>query len=1301
MAQDVAHSDNIHNMEVQQGPPDSKERDKLTKSDDHKDFKKYTVPFYKLFSFADPLDILLMIIGTIGAMVNGLSMPIMTLIFGQITNAFGQNSTNVHETAHKVTQVAVKFVYLGIAASVASFCEVSFWMCTGERQAARIRSLYLQAILRQDITFFDVETNTGEVVGRMSGDTILIQEAIGEKVGTFVQLMTTFVSGFTIAFIKGWKLTLVLLSAMPLLIITGGSMAYMISKMSSEGQEAYAEAGTLVEQVVSGIRTVSSFTGEKKAVNAYDKALQKAYKAGVKQGLASGLGLGGVLCIMFCTYGLALWYGSKLIVNQGYSGGSVISVIFAVLMGGMSMGQASPSLSAFAAGQAAAYKMFEVIHRTPSIDIYNLKGEVLEDLSGDIEFRNVDFTYPARPDVPIFRGFCLTIPAGITAALVGESGSGKSTVIGLIERFYDPQRGEVLVDGLDIKKMQLKWLRQQVGLVSQEPVLFGASIKENIAYGKEGATLEEIRTASELANAAKFINKLPQGFDTQVGEHGTQLSGGQKQRVAIARAILKNPRILLLDEATSALDAESERVVQEALDRIMVNRTTVVVAHRLSTIKNADTIAVVQRGVIVEKGTHSALLENPSGAYSQLVRLQALHQTEQITNDQIDPDSIDPSPAAGSFSRGNSRNSSGRRSFGRSFSLRRSHSAFSYNGLDDTVNKDGRRSSRQRISFQVENQNDPEQGHSADIKDPSIFRLATLNKPETPIFVLGSLAAGVNGIIFPMFGLLLSSVIGTFYDSNHHKLRKDANFWSAMFVALAGVCFIVAPSQMYCFGIVGHRLIRRIRHLTFDKVVRQEIGWFDEPENSSGAISARLSADAAQVRSMVGDTLSLVVQNLATIVAGLIIAFSATWQLALLILAIVPLLGLQGFMQMKAMKGFSADAKVAYEEASHVASDAVGSIRTVASFCAEKKVIALYEEKCKSSLKSGIRQGMISGTGLGAANFVTFASNALSFWYGARLVEQHKTTFKMVFRVFFAITLSALGVSQSAGLAPDLTKVKAAVRSVFTILDRNSKIDPTNPEGVTLPAVKGDIEFQHVSFKYPTRPDVQIFRDLCLFVHAGKTVALVGESGSGKSTVVSMLERFYDPDSGQIFIDEVEIRKFQLRWLRQQIGLVSQEPVLFSGTIRSNIAYGKDGLLTDDEIQAAAQAANAAKFISSLPHGYDTEVGERGIQLSGGQKQRIAIARAIVKDPKILLLDEATSALDAESEHVVQEALDRVMVNRTTIVIAHRLSTIVNADVIAVVKNGIIAEKGRHKDLLNIEGGAYASLVKLHFASKS
>ncbi|KAJ7530665.1 hypothetical protein O6H91_14G013400 [Diphasiastrum complanatum] len=1228
MGQDAAHMSGFRNMEVR--VPDVKDKKlKVTKCHEEQRDSKLTMLFYKLFSFADLLDILLMSVGTTGAIINGMAMPITAILFGHLINAFGQNAVDPHTTAQKVAKVAVQFLYLGTVALVASFCEVAFWMCTGERQATRIRGKYLKAILRQDITFFDVETNTGEVIGRMSGDTILIQAAIGEKVGLFLRLVTTFLAGFVIALIKCWKLTLVVLSTMPLLIAAGGTVGIMISRMATKGQEAYVEAGTIVEQVVSGIRTVASFTGEKKAVDTYYSSLQKAYKAGVTQGLTYGLGLGCAVTTVFCSYALALWYGSKLIVDEGYTGGAVISAIVAVIMGGMAMGQASPSLSAFAAGQAAAYKMFEVIHRTPGIDVFDLKGIVLEDINGDIEFRHVDFTYPARPDVPVFRDLCLTIPRGNTTALVGESGSGKSTVISLIERFYDPQAGKIMIDGLDIKNMQLKWLRQQIGLVSQEPVLFGASIKENIAYGKDGATLEEIKIACELANAAKFVNTLPKGLDTQVGDHGIQLSGGQKQRIAIARAVLRNPRILLLDEATSSLDAESERVVQEALDRIMVNCTTVVVAHRLSTIMYADSIAVVQRGVIVEIGTHSRLLENPDGAYSQLVRLQAMHQSEQTTYGQI-ADSLVPSAAVASLSRASSGNSESKRSFGRrSFTSRCLRIPFSFSG-------DGH--GKQRTSVQMGNEKDAETG-TADVKDTSVFRLATLNKPEAPVFVLGSLAAVANGISFPLFSLLLSSIISTFFEGNPHKLRKHANLSSVKIVALAGLCGLLAPSQMYCFAIVGHRLIRRIRHLSFDNIVRQEIGWFDEAENSSGAISARLSTDAAQVT---------------------------------------------------------------YEEASHIANDAVTSIRTVASFCAEEKVLALYEEKCKISLKSGIQLGMISGSGLGFSNFIAFACNALCFWYGGHLVGQHKTTYKKVFLVFLTITISAVRISQTSAFVPDMSKAKAAVYSVFRILDCKSKIDPLDPSGATLPAVKGDIEFRHVSFKYRTRTDLQIFRDLCLFVHAGQTLALVGESGSGKSTVVSILERFYDPDSGQVFIDGVDIKNLQLRWLRQQIGLVSQEPVLFSGTIRSNIAYGKYGLATEEEIQAAAKASNAETFISALPHGYETEVGERGIQLSGGQKQQIAIARAIVKDPRILVLDEPTSALDAESEHAVQEALVHIMVKRTTIVIAHRLSTIVNADAIAVLKNGVIAEQvSKYKDHLNIKGGAYASLVKQNFASHS
>ncbi|KAH0698162.1 hypothetical protein KY289_015644 [Solanum tuberosum] len=334
------------------------------------------VSFYKLFSFADKFDVALMIIGTIGAIGNGLTQPLMTLIFGQLVNSFG--SSNSDEVVHKISKVSIDYVYLAIGAGVASLLQMSCWMVTGERQATRIRGLYLKTILRQDIAFFDTETTTGEVIGRMSGDTILIQDALGEKVGKFIQFISTFVGGFIVAFFKGWLLSIVLVSCIPALVIAGGAMALIMSKMSSRGQVAYAQAGNVVEQTIGAIRTVSAFTGEKLAIDKYDSKLKIACASTVQQGLVSGVGLGTVLLIVFSTYGLAVWYGSKLIIERGYNGGDVINVIMAIMTGGMSLGQTTPSLNAFAAGQAAAYKMFETINRKPLIDTSDTNGVVLE-----------------------------------------------------------------------------------------------------------------------------------------------------------------------------------------------------------------------------------------------------------------------------------------------------------------------------------------------------------------------------------------------------------------------------------------------------------------------------------------------------------------------------------------------------------------------------------------------------------------------------------------------------------------------------------------------------------------------------------------------------------------------------------------------------------------------------------------------------------------------------------------------------------------------------------------------------------
>ncbi|KAG1341836.1 ABC transporter B family member 11 [Cocos nucifera] len=1130
------------------------------------------VPFYKMFSFADTCDVALMTVGTVAAVANGISMSLVSYIFGQLVNAFGFSSKA--SIVHEVSKVVLKYVYLAAGSGVASVLQVSCWTVTGERQATRIRGLYLKALLRQDIAFFDNETTTGEAIERITGDTALVQDAIGPK--------------------------------------------------------------------------VVSFTSEKRAIDKYNKFIKVACRATVHEGTVTGLGTGFMLFILFCSYGLAIWYGSKLIIEKSYNGGVVMNVIEAIVIGGMSLGQTAPCLHAFAAGQAAAYKMFETIDRKPGIDAYDTNGNELEDIKGDVELKDICFSYPARPDQLIFDGFSLHIPSGRTMALVGESGSGKSTVISLVERFYDPQSGEVLIDGVNLKSLRLGWIRQKIGLVSQEPVLFNATIMENIAYGKGGATLEDIRRALELANAAKFVDMMPEGLDTVVGEHGAQLSGGQKQRIAIARAILKNPRILLLDEATSALDAESERMVQDALVRIMSGRTTIVVAHRLSTVRNSDMISVLHRGKLVEQGSHAELIKDADGAYSQLVRLQELNKQPEEPPVLVSRKSYSTSDIVRSLSRSGSS----------SFSLQRSISRSSSHGGSIMP------------SVEDEHKEKEQDGDDEGSKGVSVRRLAALNKPEFPILLLGSTAAALYGAVFPIFGFLISRSIKTFYEPPHEQ-RKDARFWTLMYALLGLFAFILAPAQYYFFAVAGGNLIKRIRSLLFERVVHQEISWFDEPSNSSGALGARLSTDASTVRELVGDSLAVMVQNLASAVMGFVIAMVANWKLALIVSILGPLVGLQGYVQLKFLKPSSADAKRMYEDASQVASDAVSSIRTVASFCAEKRIMDTYEKKCKVPMKHGVRRGAISGFGFGFSN-----------------------------AVYFALTVAAVGISQRAAVGPDSTKAKESTASIFAILDRKSKIDSSTDEGTLLANVRGDIEFQHVSFKYPTRPDVQIFRDLCLRIPSRKTVALVGESGSGKSTAIALLERFYDPDSGKILLDGVEIQKFKVGWLRQQIGLVNQEPVLFNDTIHANIAYGKQGEVSEEEIIAAAETANAHRFISALPQGYDTNVGERGMQLSGGQKQRIAIARAVIKNPKILLLDEATSALDVESERVVQEALDRVMVGRSTVVVAHRLSTIKGADIIAVVKNGVIVEQGGHEALMELANGVYASLVAVGTSSR-
>lgn len=1228
--------------------------------------KDQSLPFYQLFSFADKYDWLLMISGSLGAIIHGSSMPVFFLLFGEMVNGFGKNQSDLKKMTQEVSKYALYFVYLGLVVCFSSYAEIACWMYTGERQASTLRKKYLEAVLRQDVGFFDTDARTGDIVFSVSTDTLLVQDAISEKVGNFIHYLSTFLAGLVVGFVAAWKLALLSVAVIPGIAFAGGLYAYTLTGLTSKSRESYANAGIIAEQAIAQVRTVYSYVGESKALNSYSDAIQNTLKLGYKAGMAKGLGLGCTYGIACMSWALVFWYAGVFIRNGQTDGGKAFTAIFSAIVGGMSLGQSFSNLGAFSKGKAAGYKLMEVIKQRPSIAHDPSNGKCLPEISGNIEFKDVTFSYPSRPDVIIFRKFSIFFPAGKTVAVVGGSGSGKSTVVSLIERFYDPNQGQVLLDNVDLKTLQLKWLRDQIGLVNQEPALFATTILENILYGMPDATMAEVEAAASAANAHSFITLLPKGYSTQVGERGVQLSGGQKQRIAIARAMLKNPKLLLLDEATSALDAGSESIVQEALDRLMVGRTTVVVAHRLCTIRNVDSIAVIQQGQVVETGTHEELIAK-AGAYASLIRFQEMVGNRDFSN---------PSTRRSRSSRLSHSLSTKSLSL-RSGSLR--NLSYSY-----STGADGR----------IEMVSNAETERRNPAPDGYFCRLLKLNAPEWPYSIMGAAGSVLSGFIGPTFAIVMSNMIEVFYYRNPASMERKTKEYVFIYIG-AGLYAVVAYLiQHYFFSIMGENLTTRVRRMMVAAILRNEVGWFDEEEHNSSLVAARLATDAADVKSAIAERISVILQNMTSLLTSFIVAFIIEWRVSLLILATFPLLVLANFAQQLSLKGFAGDTAKAHAKTSMIAGEGVSNIRTVAAFNAQNKILSLFCHELRLPQMRSLGRSQTAGLLFGVSQLSLYASEALILWYGAHLVSRGMSTFSKVIKVFVVLVITANSVAETVSLAPEIIRGGEAVGSVFSILDRHTRIDPDDPEAEQVGSLRGEIELRHVEFAYPSRPDVIVFKDLSLRIRAGQSQALVGASGSGKSSVIALIERFYDPIAGKVMIDGKDIRRLNLKSLRLKIGLVQQEPALFAASIFDNIAYGKEGA-TEAEVIEAARAANVHGFVSALPDGYKTPVGERGVQLSGGQKQRIAIARAVLKDPAILLLDEATSALDPESECVLQEALERLMRGRTTVLVAHRLSTIRGVDSIGVVQDGRIVEQGSHAELVSRPEGAYSRLLQL------
>ncbi|CAF1234636.1 unnamed protein product [Rotaria sordida] len=801
-------------------------------------------------------------------------------------------------------------------------------------------------------------------------------------------------------------------------------MDFLTAKEAMNELMTYSKAGQIAQEVFSSLRTVLSLNGSKFEQKRYDRELYPTCWSSIRKGAVFGIFIGWLSLITYLVYSVGFIFGSLLMSHKddhtlNISDILVVVSIFATGLNFFSF--IGPFFQSFSEARGAAASVFRLIDEgndasVNEIDVWKEDKEAIYNLNGDIEFDNINFSYPSRKDASVLRNLALIARAGETTALVGSSGCGKSTCISLFLRYYEPSSGRIMIDGRPITDYNVKQLRQNIGVVSQEPILFGMSIYENIRFGKVNATQAEIEQAAREANAHNFIMQLPDKYETLVGERGIQLSGGEKQRITLARALVKQPIFLLLDEATSALDNISEKIVQEALDRACKGRTTIVIAHRLTTIQNAHHIYVLDNGSVIEQGTHETLMAKEGGKYQTMVKRQ---QMERINDDQDDMMSIQKATEEDEKS-----------------TFERSHLLSDSQTVD--VNKQTTRPLSRRFVF---------------------LRLLSMNSPEWITILIGCIACVLNGAAQPLCAFLLTQIV-----------EVSDPFIQILFKNINNV----------------HRL--------------------------SSCIAASLSA----------------------------------------------------------------------------------------------------------------------------------------------------------------------------------------AETFFDLFDRKPVIDNTSIEGQELVDFHGEIKFDQVKFIYPARPTSIILNKFQLNIKASQRVALVGTSGCGKSTIIQLLERFYDVTSGQLLIDGIDIRQLNLHWVRSQFGLVSQEPILFDLTIAENIAYGLENVPMEDIINAARKA-NIHQFIEQLPQGYETKVGMKGSLLSGGEKQRIAIARVLLRQPKVLLLDEATSAMDSHNEQIVQEALEQAQTedsSRTSLIIAHRLSTIRSCDLICVLDRGYIVESGTHTELTQQHGAYYKMLAQ-------
>ncbi|KZL73898.1 ABC multidrug transporter [Colletotrichum tofieldiae] len=1310
-------------------------------------FTKQFFIYFRLLFAANPtwFDYVLVIFGTITAIGAGVPFPLMGIIFGQLVDnmnaatcaADGNTGVDAFAYESAINQKVIQTAYVGAIALVLIYSYILSWSIISQRLAQRLRTQYVSALLRQPPSYFDKRAAAGEVSSRLHGDITAIQSGTSEKVGIVICSLSFFVTVFIIAFTKQPKLAGMLVSMLPAFMLSSFVGGGYITRNAGRMTEAIGKASSIASEALSHISVVQAFGAGPRLEAKFADHMITARKAGMKKAAAAAVQAGLLYFIAYAGNALAFWQGSIRIADSmagrgdGATVGEIYAVVYLLVDACIMLGSIAPILPLLGGASAAYQRLWEDIEAPSEIDGTSEEGKVLplDDPKG-IVLRNVTFEYPARPGQPVLRNVNLEFPAGKYTAVVGLSGSGKSTIAALIARLQDPNQGEILLDGHDIRELNVRSLRSFISFVQQEPSLLDRSILENIALGlinspkpehqrlrpylsggqlaelaskgkdalssvnNYGPEIQEIvdlvRHAAEQADAATFINRLDDGYGTSAGPSGTLVSGGQRQRIALARALIRDPKILVLDEATSALDSASEKRIQRAVEQAATeNRTIVSIAHRLSTIRNADNIVVMEAGQVVEQGTYTDLMAREDGAFARMARLQTLG-------------TADRAPDAGSAS-GDSLDAS---------TLKDDHVI--NEKAEDPDQHVASKSLKQAKSGEKESDDEEKKESETaglDEEKPysTVFKgLVRLVRPSLAWLIVAMIAATLVGGTFTGSGLIFGFTVGALNPcaSTIERILSMGRFFSGLLFGLACIELFANFFAWSCFGVVAEKLLYSVRVLSFRSLLDQDVQWHQSDGRTASGLLTIITKDSAAIGGFSGSTIGTVFAICVNVLVAVILSHIIAWKIALVCLVTIPILLGSGFMQLRMLARYEERHSAAFSTATSVATEAVQSIKTVAALSLESQVMDNYARLLAPPQKQMVRASASTNIWLAISNVTGTFVNALAYWWGTQLIMRGEYTQTQFLIILVAMLISAQLWGTMFSLAPEFSRARSALSRIMTVINLG-KNDDLSKTGTQPKQIVGDskaeedveatgevkakrpnaggvkVTFKNVSFAYPSRPDVNILDNVSFTLQPGQFCGLVGPSGAGKSTIMNLVQRLYFPSQGQVLIDGHDIANLPTSF-RDTVAIVPQDPTLFDGSVRFNVGLGSapDTEATQAEIEEACKLANIHDVIMALPDGYETECGPSASRLSGGQRQRLAIARALVRKPRLLLLDESTSALDAASEAALQEGLERASRGTTVLAITHRLHTVHKANVILLVEGGQIADSGTHQELM-------------------